>query len=172
MPIYALGDQEPSIHPSAFVMPEAVIIGRVTIGAGATIWSGAVLRADDNDIVIGDETSVQDNAVIHVTAQFPTIVGKRCTIGHLAHLEGCRVEDEALIGTGSIVLHDAVVESRALVGAGAVVPGKMRVPAGTMALGMPAKIREGVDTAPLILHGISHYVERGEIFRKQLRRVG
>ena len=97
MPIYALGDQEPVIHPSAFVMPEAVIIGRVTIGAGATIWSGAVLRADDNDIVIGDETSVQDNAVIHVTAQFPTIVGKRCTIGHLAHLEGCRVEDEALI---------------------------------------------------------------------------
>ena len=109
MPIYALGDHEPDIHPDAWVMPEAVLIGRVKIGARATIWSGAVLRADDNDIVIGEETSVQDNAVLHVTEELPTIVGRGCTIGHLAHLEGCTVEDEALIGTGSIVLHEAVI---------------------------------------------------------------
>ena len=109
MPIYALGDYQPEIHPDAWVMPEAVLIGRVKVGARATIWSGAVLRADDNDIVIGEETSVQDNAVLHVTEELPTIVGSRCTIGHLAHLEGCTVEDEALVGTGSIVLHEAVI---------------------------------------------------------------
>jgi len=152
-------------------MPEAVVIGRVTVGAKATIWSGAVLRADDNDIVIGEETSVQDNAVLHVTEEFPTVVGRRCTIGHLAHLEGCTIEDEALVGTGSIVLHEAVVGARALVGAGAVVPGQMRVPPGSMALGTPAKIREGVDTDPLILPGVETYIRRGQTFREQLRRI-
>lgn len=171
MPIYALGEYQPQIHPDAWIMPEAVVIGRVTVGAKATIWSGAVLRADDNDIVIGEETSVQDNAVLHVTEEFPTVVGRRCTIGHLAHLEGCTIEDEALVGTGSIVLHEAVVGARALVGAGAVVPGQMRVPPGSMALGTPAKIREGVDTDPLILPGVETYIRRGQTFREQLRRI-
>jgi carbonic anhydrase/acetyltransferase-like protein (isoleucine patch superfamily) len=152
-------------------MPEAVLIGRVTVGAWATIWSGAVLRADDNDIVIGEETSVQDNAVLHVTEELSTVVGRGCTIGHLAHLEGCTVEDEALVGSGSIVLHEAVIGVRALVGAGAVVPGGMHVPAGSMALGTPAKIREGVDTDPLILPGVQTYINRGRTFREQMRRI-
>ena len=171
MPIYALGDHEPEIHPDAYVAPEAVLIGRVFLGAEASVWSGAVLRADDNDIRIGPGTSVQDNAVLHVTAELPTIVGARCTIGHLAHLEGCTVEDEALVGTGSIVLHEAVIGERALVGAGAVVPGRMNVPAGAMALGMPAKVREGVDTDPLILPGIETYIQRAKTFRAGLRRI-
>mgnify|MGYP001158193328 FL=1 len=171
MPIYALGDHQPEIHPDAWVMPEAVLIGRVKVGARATIWSGAVLRADDNDIVIGEETSVQDNAVLHVTEELPTIVGRGCTIGHLAHLEGCTVEDEALVGTGSIVLHEAVIGARALVGAGAVVPGRMHVPPGSMALGTPAKIREGVDTDPLIMPGVETYISRGKTFREQMRRI-
>jgi len=171
MPIYALGDHQPEIHPDAWVMPEAVLIGRVKVSARATIWSGAVLRADDNDIVIGEETSVQDNAVLHVTKELPTIVGSRCTIGHLAHLEGCTVEDEALVGTGSIVLHEAVIGARALVGAGAVVPGGMHVPPGSMALGTPAKLREGVDTDPLILPGVETYIDRGKTFRQQMRRI-
>ena len=171
MPIYALGEHQPQIHPDAWIMPEAVVIGRVTVGAEATIWSGAVLRGDDNDIVIGEETSVQDNAVLHVTEEFSTVVGRRCTIGHLAHLEGCTIEDEALVVTGSIVLHEAGVGARALVGAGAVVPGQMRVPPGSMALGTPAKIREGVDTDPLILPGVETYIRRGRTFREQLRRI-
>jgi carbonic anhydrase/acetyltransferase-like protein (isoleucine patch superfamily) len=171
MPIYALGEHEPQIDPSAFVMPEAVIIGRVVIGPESTVWSGAVLRGDDNTITIGSGTSIQDNAVLHVTADYPTVVGDRCTIGHLAHLEGCTVHDGALVGTGSIVLHEAVIGSRALVGAGAVVPGRMEVPPGAMALGTPAKIREGVDTDPLILHGIETYIQRGRTFREILRRV-
>ncbi len=172
MPIYALGEHQPEIHPDAWVMPEAVLIGRVRVGARATIWSGAVLRADDNPIVIGEESSVQDNAVLHVTDDFPTVVGRRCTIGHLAHLEGCIIEDEALVGSGSIVLHDAIIGARALVGAGAVVPGGMHVPPGSMALGTPAKIREGVDTDLLILPGIEKYIQRGRTFREHLRLIG
>ena len=166
MPIYALGEHQPEIHPDAWVMPEAVLIGRVRVGARATIWSGAVLRADDNAIVIGEESSVQDNAVLHVTDEFSTVVGRRCTIGHLAHLE-----DEALVGSGAIVLHEAVIGARALVGAGAVVPGGMHVPPGSMALGTPAKIREGVDTNPLILPGIEKYIQRGRTFREHLRLI-
>jgi carbonic anhydrase/acetyltransferase-like protein (isoleucine patch superfamily) len=171
MPIYALGEYQPEIHPDAWVMPEAVLIGRVRVGARATIWSGAVLRGDDNTIVIGEESSVQDNAVLHVTDEFSTVVGRRCTIGHLAHLEGCTIEDEALVGSGAIVLHDAVVGAQALVGAGAVVPGGMHVPPGSMALGTPAKIREGVDTGPLILPGIEKYIQRGGTFRDHLRLI-
>ncbi len=171
MPIYALGEHQPDIHPEAWVMPDAVVIGRVQIGARATIWSGAVLRGDDNEILVGEESSVQDNCVLHVTDDFPTIVGRRCTIGHLAYLEGCTIEDEALVGGGSIVLHEAVVGARALVGAGAVVPGRMHVPPGAMALGTPAKIREGVETDPLILPGIEKYIERGATYREHLRLI-
>ena len=99
------------------------------------------------------------------------MVGRRCTIGHLAHLEGCTIEDEALVGSGAIVLHEAVIGARALVGAGAVVPGGMHVPPGSMALGTPAKIREGVDTNPLILPGIEKYIQRGGTFREHLRLI-
>ena len=171
MPIYALGEHRPEIHPEAWVMPEAVIIGRVRVGARATIWSGAVLRGDDNEIVVGEESSIQDNCVLHVTDDFATVVGRRCTIGHSAHLEGCTIEDEALVGSGSVVLHEAIIGARALVGAGAVVPGRMHVPPGAMALGTPAKIREGADTDPLILPGIEKYIQRGRTYREHLRLI-
>ncbi len=171
MPVYALGDHVPDIHPDAFVMPEAVIIGRVTIGPQASIWSGAVLRGDDNDIIIGGGTSIQDNVVLHVTPERPTTVGERCTVGHLAHIEGAVVHDGALIGTGAIVLPDAEIGERALVAAGALVPGGMKVPPGTIAVGTPAKIREGADTAPLILPGVQSYLDRCVRYRSELRRI-
>ena len=171
MAVYALGSDVPEIDPTAFVMPEAIIIGRVTIGARATIWSGAVLRGDDSEIRVGADTSIQDNAVLHCGQDLPTIVGNRCTVGHLAHIEGATVHDEALIGTGAIVLHNVVVGERALVGAGAVVPGGMHVPPGTIAVGTPAKIREGVDTEPLIMPGVQNYMDRRVRFLKELRRL-
>lgn len=171
MPIYALGDYEPDIHPDAFVMPEAVIIGRVKIGPEASIWSGAVLRGDDNDIFVGGGTSIQDNAVLHVTPEKSTTVGERCTVGHLAHIEGGVVHDEALIGTGAIVLPDAEIGERALVAAGALVPGGMKVPPGTIAVGTPARVREGVDTAPLIMPGVQNYLDRRVRYMKELRRL-
>ena len=135
------GDVVPEIHPDAFVHPEATVIGNVTIGAESTIWPQAVLRGDYGAIVVGARTSIQDGAVIHCTAAHSTRIGDDCVIGHLAHLEGCTVEDAALVGTGSIVLHRAIVRTNALVGAGAVVPAGLEVPSGAMALGVPAKIR-------------------------------
>src|SRR3954464_2789447 len=153
MAVYALGDRLPKIDSSAFVHPDAVIIGSVTIGPESTVWPHAVLRGDYGEIVVGAQTSVQDGTVVHATEEHPTRIGDRCVIGHLVHLEGCTIEDDSLVGSTAVVLHRAVVRSGALVGAGAVArrgalvaaravfPNDTEVPSGTMALGIPAKIR-------------------------------
>jgi carbonic anhydrase/acetyltransferase-like protein (isoleucine patch superfamily) len=171
MALYALGDVAPQIDADAFVHPESTIIGNVVIGAGSTIWPQAVLRGDQSRIVIGVRTSVQDGAVIHCTRELETTVGDDCTIGHLAHLEGCTVEDGALVGTGSIVLHRAIVRSGALVGAAALVPNGMEVPTGAMALGVPAKLREGAVKPDQITYPASEYQRNWARYRKELRRV-
>lgn len=171
MPVYALGDIEPVIHASAYIHPEAVVIGNVTIGAESSVWACAVLRGDDGRIIIGDGSNVQDGAVLHCTPELDTVVGNLCTIGHIAHLEGCRVKDRALVGTASVVLHDAEIGEGALVGANAVVTGGTVVPPGAMALGIPAKIREGAANADDIDHGVQTYIARAKRFRAELRRL-
>ena len=156
---------------TAFVHPDAVVIGAVTIGAQATIWPGAVLRGDYGEISVGARTSVQDGAVIHATAELPTRIGADCTIGHLAHLEGCTIEDGALIGSGSVVLHRAVVRSGALVGAGAVVPNDLDVPSRAMALGVPAKIKLDAVAEGVLQLSADSYVENGARYKRELRRL-
>jgi carbonic anhydrase/acetyltransferase-like protein (isoleucine patch superfamily) len=169
--LYALGDLEPRIDPDAFVHPEATIIGNVEVGPGATIWPQTVLRGDQSRIVIGARTSVQDGAVVHCTRQLETLVGSDCVIGHLAHLEGCVVEDGALVGTGSIVLHRAIIRTGALVGAAALVPNGMEVPSGAMALGVPAKLHEGRVNPDMIQGPAQEYVRNWARYRSELRRL-
>ncbi len=171
MPIYALGDIEPTIADDAYIHPDAVIIGDVTIGSESTVWPGAVLRGDSGSITIGDQTSIQDGTVVHTTEWAPTQVGSRCVIGHIVHLEGCIIEDDALVGSGSVVLHNAIVRSGALVGANAVCSNNFEVPSGAMALGIPAKLRlDAVDPA-VIKAGADFYAERGHRYRRELRRI-
>ena len=172
MPIYALGDLEPDIHPDAFVHPEAVIIGRVTIGERSTIWPTAVLRGDiEEGIHIGARTSIQDGSVLHTTPAQPTTVGDDCVIGHLVHLEGCIVEDRALVGSGSIVLHHARIETGALVGAAALVPNHMVVPSGSMALGVPAQLKPNAVNPDMIAHAAVAYLRYCDRYQKDLRRL-
>jgi carbonic anhydrase/acetyltransferase-like protein (isoleucine patch superfamily) len=171
VPLYALGAITPCIDPTAFVHPDAVVIGDVTIGAGSSVWPGAVLRGDGSPIVIGARTSVQDGAVIHCTAELATTVGDECTVGHLVHLEGCTIESRCLIGVGAVVLHEVVVHTGAIVAANAVVLDGTVVPAGALALGVPAKIREGAANAELIVDGIEIYTERTARYRAELRRL-
>ncbi len=171
MAVYALGSAEPKIHPTAFVHPQATVIGNVEIGAESSVWPSAVLRGDEGFIRIGDRTSVQDCSVIHTTPDHPTVVGNDCVIGHIVHLEGCTVEDEALVGNGAVVLHRALIRSHSLVGSNAVVPNDMEVPSGALALGVPAKIREDMVTADMILDGAQAYVRKAKLFRSQLRRL-
>ncbi len=171
MAIYALGSQVPDVHPDAYVAPEAVIIGSVTIGAESSIWPGAVLRGDDGEIRIGARTSIQDGAILHTTPMQFTTVGDEVVVGHLAHLEGCIVHDRSLVGSGSVVLHHAVVETGALVGAGAVVSGGTVVPSGAMALGIPAKIRPDCVDAVFMHYAMQSYVDRAKRYRTELRRL-
>lgn len=172
MPIYALGDKEPSIHPDAFVHPDAVVIGDVEIGELASIWPGAVLRGDEGHIRIGARTSIQDNSVLHTTPLWPTIVGEGCTIGHIVHLEGCTVHDGCLIGNGSIVLHRVQVHPGAIVAANSVVLNDTVVPAGALAAGSPAVIKEGRANAALIAQAAAAYVQRARTYPTELRRIG
>jgi carbonic anhydrase/acetyltransferase-like protein (isoleucine patch superfamily) len=171
MAVYAIGDAAPEIHPDAYVHPDATVIGQVSVGAGSTVWPGAVLRGDYGRITIGDRTSIQDGAVVHATETLPTVIGSNCVVGHIAHLEGCVVEDGCLIGSGSVVLHKAVVRAGALVGAGAVVSNNVEVPSRAMALGVPAKIRENAVTEGSFDDAVARYVANGARYREELRRV-
>ena len=171
MPIYALGDVEPLIHPEAFVHPDATVIGNVTIGAESTVWPQTVLRGDYGEIRIGARTSIQDGTVVHCTRELATVVGDDCVVGHLVHLECCVVENGALIGSNSVVLHRAVVRTGALVAGSAFVPNGMEVPAGAMAIGIPAQLRlDAVDPATIAVLA-KGYVENGHRYRKELRRL-
>lgn len=171
MAIYALGDIEPKIHPTAYVHPDAVVIGEVELGEEASVWPSAVLRGDPGGIVVGARTSIQDGTVVHTTPIDPTRIGSECVIGHLVHLEGCTIGDRALVGSGAIVLNGAVVEDDAQVGAGAVVPGSLVVPKGALAIGVPATIKPDRASADGIKIGMEIYRERGRTYRAELRRI-
>lgn len=171
MAVYALGERVPTIADTAYVHPDAVVIGSVTIGEYSSVWPSTVLRGDYGEITIGDRTSIQDGAVIHATHDLSTHIGSDCVIGHNAHLEGCTIEDKSLVGSGSIVLHRAIVRSGGLVGAGAVVSNGTEVPSGAMALGVPAKIKPDSVTPEFIEVAVAVYVENAKRYPKELRRI-
>lgn len=139
MTIMAHSNKTPKIASTAHLMDGARVIGDVTLGEKVGIWFNATLRADMAPITIGDETNIQDNAVVHTDENEPTTIGKGVTVGHSAIIHASTVEDGALIGMGSIILNGAVVESNALVAAGAVVTPGTRVESGTLVVGNPAK---------------------------------
>jgi carbonic anhydrase/acetyltransferase-like protein (isoleucine patch superfamily) len=171
MPIYALGDLESTIADDAYIHPDAVIIGSVTVGSRSSVWPSAVLRGDEGDIRVGDRTSVQDGSVLHTTPDVPTLVGDRCVIGHIVHLEACDIRDDALVGNGAIVLHRVVVESWSIVAANSVVLNDTLVPSGAIAVGSPATIKEGRARREIISDAVEAYVKRAELFRTELRRI-
>ena len=171
MAIYELDGVAPRVDPEAFVHPDAAVIGDVTIGPGSSVWASAVLRGDFGTITIGARSSIQDGTVIHAGPGFPTIVGDGCVVGHLTHLEGCRLEDDSLAGSCSVVLHHAVIRSGATVAANAVVPNNMVVPPGALAVGIPAKILERRSEMWLIKASAAEYVANAKRYRATLRRV-
>jgi carbonic anhydrase/acetyltransferase-like protein (isoleucine patch superfamily) len=172
MPIYALGNVEPVIAATAFIHPDAVIIGDVVIGDLSSVWPCAVLRGDDGIIRVGARTSIQDGSVLHTTPESPTLVGDECTIGHLVHLEGCTVERGALVGSGSVVLHRAVISTGSLVAANSVVLADTVIPPGALAVGSPVAIKPGRASAQLIAHSVEMYLQKNRRFTAELRRVG
>ena len=171
MAVYALGDRTPTIAATAYIHPDATVIGSVTIGEYSSVWPSTVLRGDYGEITVGDRTSIQDGSVVHATHDLFTRIGSDCVIGHNAHLEGCTIEDKALVGSGSIVLHRAIVRTGGLVGAGAVVSNGTEVPSGAMALGIPAKIKPDCVTPEFIQLAVDVYVENAKRYPTLLRRL-
>ncbi|MFC9630835.1 gamma carbonic anhydrase family protein [Streptomyces mirabilis] len=139
--IMGIGGKDPQVDPEAFTAPTSVVIGDVTLHAGASVWYGAVLRADFGPIVIGADSNIQDNCTLHVDPGFPITVGERVSVGHNAVLHGATVEDDCLIGMGATVLNGAVIGAGSLVAAQALVPQGMRVPPGSLVAGVPAKVK-------------------------------
>jgi len=171
MALYALGDVAPSVDAEAFVHPDAVVIGDVKIGPGASVWPGAVLRGDYGTITVGAGTSVQDGSVIHATAELPTDIGVDCVIGHIVHMECCTIEDRSLVGSNSVVLHRCVVREGGLVAASALVPNGMEVPSGQMAVGVPAKLRPSSMPASEIARLVAEYRDNAARYMRDLRRL-
>ncbi|RMG19188.1 MAG: gamma carbonic anhydrase family protein [Deltaproteobacteria bacterium] len=161
---------EPSIAEDAYVHPAATVIGRVRVGPRASIWPGAVLRGDDGPITIGAETSIQDNAVAHITGgRSETVIGDRVTVGHGAILHGCRVDDDVIVGMGSILMDNAHISEWSIVGAGALVPPGKRFPPGVLILGSPARVARELseEERRWIAHSWKVYLELGERYRRR-----
>ncbi|MEU3271643.1 gamma carbonic anhydrase family protein [Saccharomonospora sp. NPDC006951] len=172
MPIYALGDLEPAIHPDAYVHPDATVIGDVRIGPNASVWPQTVLRGDNGYIELGARSNIQDGCVVHCTRADPTVLGPDSAIGHAVHVEGARIGTNCLIASGSVVLNGSVIEDGGMVGAGAVLSYNGHVPSGHIALGVPARIRENTSFgAEQIARVVESYVGRAARFKKELRRL-
>ena len=163
---------KPQVDPSAYVHDSAEIIGKVKIGKNASVWPGAVLRGDVDEIILGENSNLQDNVVVHTNYGTPTILGKGVTVGHAAILHGCKIGDNCLIGMGAILLDGCVIEDNSVIGAGALVTEKAIIPAGSLALGMPAKaIRKLTpDEIERVKEGAKHYLEKSAEYKKTLRR--
>ena len=139
--LQAYGNLRPQIDPAARVAETAVVVGEVSVEAGASLWYGAVLRGDEAPIRVGRDSNIQDNAVLHCDEDFPMTVGRGVTVGHGAILHGCTVEDGALIGMGAVLLNGCVIGAGSLVAAGALVTQGAVIPPGSLVVGSPAKVR-------------------------------
>ena len=174
MPIYRLGDATPQIDPSAWVADNATLIGRVVLGPGASVWYGCVLRGDNEPIVIGARSNVQENSVMHTDPGRPLTIGEDVTIGHMAMLHGCSVGDGSLIGIQAVLLNGVVVGRGSLVGAGALVTEDKVFADGSLIVGSPAICKRALTAEQVAgLRRIADgYVARAERYRQQLVRMG
>jgi carbonic anhydrase/acetyltransferase-like protein (isoleucine patch superfamily) len=153
---------KPTVHPTAFIAPGAVVMGDVTLGARSSVWYQAVLRGDMAPIVIGEATNLQDATIVHVDEGKPARIGARVGVGHRVILHACTVEDDCLIGMGSILLNDVHVGTGSVIAAGAVVTEGMRIPPGSLVMGVPARVVRHVDDGlrARIKGTWEHYVEQ------------
>lgn len=174
MPLYALDDLAPQLAIGAWAAPSADLIGDVRLGPRASVWFGAVIRADNTPILIGEESNVQDGAVGHSDPGAPLTIGARVTIGHQAILHGCTVEDEALIGMGARILNGAVIAAQCIVGAGALVTEGKTFPPRSLIVGSPARaIRPLSDEQVTMLRvSAAHYAEKAGHYARALKLHG
>jgi len=174
VPIYQLGEHAPSIDNTAFVADSANIIGKAVIGPHASVWFEVTIRGDNECITVGENSNVQEGCVLHTDPGYPLTIGKNVTVGHQAMLHGCTIGDGALIGIQAVILNGAKVGKNCLVGAGALVTEGKEFPDNSLIIGSPAKaVRTLSDEDVLRLQGNArNYVERGKLFKAELKRIG
>jgi len=164
----------PRIHPSAFVVPGATIVGDVTLAEEVSVWYGAVLRGDINRIIVGARTNIQDNAVVHLADQYPAVIGELVTVGHGAIVHACTIDDEVLVGMGAVILDGAEIGARSIIGAKALVTVGMKVPPGSLVLGSPGKVVRQLreDEQAKVKSWAIKYVRNAQFFREHHARSG
>lgn len=174
MTLYSIDSIKPNL-PDGFhwIAPNAVVLGNVTISEGVGIWFGTVIRGDNEPIIIGENTNIQENCVFHSDPGFPVSIGKGCTIGHKAMIHGCKIGDNSLIGMSATVLNGAKIGKNCLIGAGALVPEGKVIPDNSMVVGIPGKVvRELDDRAVSGLKASAlHYVENAKRFSQGLEKI-
>ncbi len=171
--IYALDGHAPQIHPTAWIAPDAVLIGKVVIGAHASVWFGAVLRGDNEEITLGAGSNIQEHCVLHTDMGFPLTIGADCTIGHKAMLHGCVIDDGVLIGMGATLLNGARIGAGSLIGAGALVTEGKEIPPGSLVMGSPGRVVRTLDDAARarLLLSAQGYQANAARFAKGLTRI-
>lgn len=164
----ALDGHRPQIAQSAFVAPATVVVGRVTIGRRSSVWYGSVLRGDDEEIVLGEDSNVQDLSMMHADPGYPAVLGNRVTIGHRVIVHGATVEDDVLIGMGAVLLNGVRIGSGSVVAAGAVVTPGTEIPENSLVAGLPAKVIRDVRDSDreMIQHAFESYVRKSDIHRE------
>lgn len=174
MTIYTLGEHAPQIHEDTWVAADANLIGKVVMEAGSSVWFGCTIRADHEEIRIGEGSNVQEDCVMHIDAGFPLSIGRNCTIGHKVMLHGCTIGDNTLIGMGAMVLNGAKIGKNCLIGAGALVTENKVIPDNSLVMGVPGKVVREVDekNAQRITAGALHYQENMRRFRDKMKAIG
>lgn len=162
----------PKVAASAYIDPSAQVIGDITIGERSSIWPNVSARGDVSSITIGDESNVQDNSVLHCDEGFPLIIGDRVTVGHMAMLHGCTIEEDSLIGIGAIVLNGAKIGKGSVIAAIALIPEGMQIPPYSMVMGVPGKVRREIteDERERFKLNCKHYVELAEQYRAEQQK--
>lgn len=175
MPVHAIDGQSPNFEDADtnWIAPDATLIGNVVVGRNAGFWFGVVIRGDNEPIVIGADTNVQEHTIMHTDPGFPLSIGQGCTIGHRALLHGCTIGDNTLIGMGAIILNGARIGRNSLVGAGALVTENKAFPDNSLIVGSPAKVIRVLDEAAIarLRASAAHYVANGRRFKAGLKMV-
>jgi carbonic anhydrase/acetyltransferase-like protein (isoleucine patch superfamily) len=176
MPVYTLDGVAPDLPQDGtwWMAPDATLVGRVVLSPGVGIWFGAVLRGDNEPIVVGEDSNVQEHAVLHTDMGFPLTIGAGCTIGHRAVIHGCTIGDNTLVGMGAVILNGARVGRDCLIGAGALVPENREIPDGSLVVGMPGKVVRTLGPAEIdrLRASAAGYVANWRRFASGMARVG
>ena len=170
MPLFQLGQDRPQVHPSVFVAPGAIVVGNVELHENSSVWFNVSLRGDNDLIVLGEGSNIQEGSVLHTDTGHPLTIGKRVTVGHQAMLHGCTIGDESLIGMQAILLNGSQVGRHCIIGAGALLTGNTVIPEGSMVLGSPAKVVRQLkpEEIEMIRQAAAGYVDRAKLFKTEL----